>query len=209
MNPILRPFIPVADAICQLLSPYAEAVIHNLETGTIAYISHNYSKRTVGDESLIEKTTEFPDVFPPYYKTNWDGRRLKSTSITIRNQSGLPVGLLCINYDISQFEICKSLIENIAALPISSIQTETLFKEDWREKISLYVQQYLTKNQLPRTSLSKENRKQLIKNLHEKGAFKAKKAADYVAEVLDVSRATIYQDLSQIKKENPHETIGF
>lgn len=199
----LKTFVPVAEALGQLLYPYAEVVIHDLESGKVAYLVNNYSKRVVGDDSLIEEGAaieEFPDVFSPYFKTNWDGRRLKSTTATIRDEGGKPVGLLCINMDISFLDQCQKTISLFTGGGLGGELPEALFQDDWREKISIYVQQYLNEHNLTPVTLTKAHRQKLIENLYNDGAFKAKKAADYVASVLGVSRATVYNHLSLIKK---------
>jgi len=100
-------YFPVAQAIELLLHPHGEVVIHNLKTGKIAAIYNNFSKRKVGDESLIEELadyTKLPDVFPVCVKTNWDGRKMKSSTATLRDKNKKPIGLLCINLDISRWE---------------------------------------------------------------------------------------------------------
>jgi predicted transcriptional regulator YheO len=45
--------------------------------------------------------------------------------------------------------------------------------------------------------LNKEKKKALVVALHREGAFTAKNAANYVADVLDLSRATIYNYLKE------------
>lgn len=191
----LELYFPVAQAINILLHPHGEVVIHNLKTGKIAAIYNNFSKRKVGDESLIEELadyTKLPDVFPPYTKTNWDDRQLKSATATLRDKKGTPIGLLCINLDVSRWEDFRQLLSQWLS---NQNQPEVLFKDDWREKINLYVSDYLKKEGTVLKALSKEKKQELIKALHREGAFRAKNAATYVADVLDLSRATIYNYL--------------
>lgn len=98
---------PIAEAISLLLFPHAEVVIHDLKTGCIEAIFNNLSKRSVGDSSLLDEMnnlSETQDVFPPYFKTNWDGRKMKSVTAVLRSQHRKPIGLLCINLDISKWE---------------------------------------------------------------------------------------------------------
>lgn len=197
-------YFPVAQAISLLLHPHGEVVIHDLKTGKIAAIYNNFSKREVGDDSLIEELadyTQLPDVFPVYAKTNWDGRKMKSTTATIRNKKGNPVGLLCINLDISRWDELRHFLDEWSSTQNHQNQTDILFKDDWREKINLYVSEYLKKEGAILKMLSKEKKQDLIKALHREGAFKAKNAATYVADVLDLSRATIYNYL-RINNEN-------
>lgn len=191
-------YFPVAQAISLLLHPYGEVVIHDLITGKIAAIYNNLSKRKVGDESLIEELTDYtqlPNVFPVYVKTNWDGRKMKSTTATLKDKKSNPMGLLCINLDISKWEEFRRFLNEWSSIPSLQNQPEILFKDDWREKINLYVSEYLKKEGLILRMLSKEKKQELIKALHREGAFKAKNAATYVADVLDLSRATIYNYL--------------
>src|SRR5947209_18344195 len=114
MHPEIRRFIPIAQAIEALLHPHAEVVLHQLEEEqTIAAIFNNVSGRKVGDPSLLEKEANwhtFPDYFEPYYKTNWDGRKFKSTTATLRDEKGKAVGLLCVNLDITLLDNLQRLI---------------------------------------------------------------------------------------------------
>ncbi|MEW6702151.1 MAG: PAS domain-containing protein [Bacteroidota bacterium] len=195
MNPKITATIPSAQAIAALLHPHGEVVLHDLKTGKIAALFNNFSKRSVGDDSLLEEDLDLkalPDYFGPYTKINWDGRKLKSVSSTIRDESGDAVGLFCINLDVS-------FIENIGKqlLQFSNHQDETplpvqLFADDWREKINSFVQQYLRSNHIGLQSATRDQLKEIVIKLHKNGAFKAKKAADYVASVLNISRATVY-----------------
>ena len=154
------------------------------------------SKRKVGDESLLdEEINPKKDVYDPYIKTNWDGRKMKSTTATLRNTTGKAIGLLCINLDISKWEQMHSFINDFIK-PISD-KPEVLFKNDWREKINIYVSDYLKQEGLHMDSLNKEDKRKLIYSLHNEGAFESKNAANYIADVLQISRATVYNYLKE------------
>lgn len=191
----LHSYISIAEAISLLFYPHAEVILHDFNSGLIAAIYNNFSKRKIGDESLLEDS-EFPDVFPVYLKTNWDGRKIKSISSTLRDQKGKAIGLLCINLDLSKWEefhhFLGSWLNNM-----THPQPAELFKDDWREKINSYVSSYLVQEGTTLRLLSKEKKKDLVIALHREGAFKAKNAAHYVANVLDLSRATIYNYLKR------------
>lgn len=194
----LKDYLSIAQAITALLHPHAEVVIHDLKTGQIAAIYNSFSKRKVGDESLIEDLPNYaslPDVFSIYTKVNWDGKKLKSSTVTLRDKNKTPVGLLCINLNVSKWEEFRHLLDQWSNIPSYQNQPEMLFKDDWREKINFYVSDYLTKEGLTFKMLSKEKKRDLIQTLHREGAFKAKNAATYVADVLDLSRATVYNYL--------------
>lgn len=198
MNSLHSNFLAVAQGISLLFYPHVEVVIHDLKTGQIAAIFNNVSKRKVGVESLIEDIDDLskvPDIFPIYCKTNWDGRTIKSISITIRNARGIPTHLLCINLDVSKWEEMHRFILEMLQPSNQEEKPELLFKNDWREKINIYVTDYLKKEGLALKSLTKEKKRDLIRALHQEGAFQAKNAAAYIADVLGISRATIYNYL--------------
>lgn len=179
-----------AEAISVLFHPHAEVIIHDLKSGLIAAIYNNFSKRKVGDESLLDQIDQFPDVFPVYAKTNWNGKTIKSISATLRDSKGKAIGLLCINLDVSKWEEMGRFIESWLKSP-STLKPEALFKDDWRERINTYVSQAIISN----------SKKEIVLGLYKEGAFKAKNAAAYISDVLDLSRATIYNYL----KEHTHD----
>lgn len=195
-------FVPAAKAIAGLLHPHAEVVLHDTQSNKIAAVFNSFSKRKAGDSSLLdeEETSGYPDYFDPYYKVNWDGRKLKSTTSVIRDDKGEIVGLLCINLDISQMEGMKKLLEEFTGGALASVAD--LFKDDWREKINTYVHEYAKENGAVLAHLTKEHKREVIALLQREGAFKAKRAAEYVADVLGISRATVYKYLSE--KEGRH-----
>lgn len=187
---------PIAEAISLLLFPHAEVVIHDLKTGCIVAIFNNLSKRAVGDASLVDEINQLSDtqdVFPPYFKINWDGRKMKSVTAVLRNQRGKASGLLCINLDISKWEEIHLFILDL--IKPATEMPDFLFKNDWREKINVYVSSYLKQHALRLDSLDKAEKKKLLLALHKEGAFNTKNAASYVAEVLQISRATVYNYL--------------
>lgn len=192
----LESYNPIAEAISLLLFPYAEVVVHNLSTGCIEAIFNNLSKRAVGDESSLDELNKLPDtqdVFPPYFKINWDGRKMKSVTAVLRNQRRKAIGLLCINLDISKWEEMHHFILDL--IKPATEMPNFLFKNDWREKINMYVSSYLKQHALRIESLDKSEKKKLLIALHKEGAFNTKNAASYVADVLQISRATVYNYL--------------
>jgi len=194
----LNRYKPIGEGISLLLFPHAEVVIHNLKTGRIEAIFNNLSKRSVGDESLLDEIAPLSateDVFPPYSKINWDGRKMKSVSTILRGPKGDPIGLLCINLDISRWEEMHRFIQEF--IQPASQTPELLFKNDWREKINAYVSSYLKQHAVRLESLDKAAKKELLLALHKEGAFNTKNGASYVADVLQISRATVYNYLKE------------
>jgi D-arginine utilization repressor len=194
----LENLFSIAQGLSLLFYPHVEVVIHDLTTETIVAIYNNLSKRKVGDESLLDdlsNDSELPKISSTYFKTNWDGRMMKSITIVIHDAQKQPSHLLCINLDLSKWEEMQRFLSDFLPPIQGDIKPEFLFKNDWREKINIFVTDYLKKEGLTLRTLTKEQKRSLIHALHEQGAFQAKNAAAYIGDVLEMSRATIYNYL--------------
>ncbi len=199
MHSALKSFIPIATAIERLLYPFAEIVIHDIKKNKIVVLYNSFSKRKINDPSSLSEINELltlGDCTEPYEKMNWDGKKLKSISSLIKDEKGNAVGLFCINLDISKLVFCQELIANFIQDNSVFPQPTPLFKDDWKEKIHHYLHAYLSKHHLNLDSIDKIEKKKLVKHLNDAGAFNGKNAAQYVAQLLKISRATVYNYLT-------------
>ena len=197
MDATLAKYMAVTESIQRLFYPYVEVVLHDTKLNKIAAIFNPYSQREVGDDSLLtkEELSFKVDTIGPYAKRNWDGRKLKSVTTVLRNDNDEVVGLLCINFDISKFIGMTEHLESFVEILTDEAHSEPLFKDDWQEKINKYVHHYLADRQLTLDTLRRDKKKQLVEHLYHQGAFSVKNAAQYIATVIGVSRATIYNYL--------------
>ncbi len=200
MKKAIKAYLPTAEAVQRLLYPYAEVVVHDLQRNQIVAIYHPFSKRKRGDSSLFtpeEQMATLEDCIGPYEKVNWDGRKLKSVSSVIRDEHNIAVGMLCINLDVSAFEQLHALVGSFIRPDHGVPQPEPLFKDDWQDRINHYIHSYLNKHHLSLPSLSRQEKKNLIDHLYQVGAFTGKHSAQYIAQIIHVSRATVYNYLSK------------
>jgi len=187
----------IAQGITALLHPNAEVVIHDLSTQKISAIFNNFSNRKAGDPSLLD-----PDVnwskesspYGPYEKTNWDGQPLHSVTIILKDDTGQARALLCINVDVSVLKQAQALIGSFVNQRVTE-KPESLFKGDWKERIHTFVHGWLRTEQKNLDSLTQQEKRLLVLELKKQGAFKAKHAAQHVADTLNVSRPTVYNHL--------------
>jgi D-arginine utilization repressor len=203
MKKAIKSFLPIAEAIQRLLHPHAEVVVHDIKQNQIVAIFHPFSKRRIGDSSLFTKEEEMAkleDCVGPYEKLNCDGRKLKSVSSIIRDENNKAVGMLCINLDVSKLEEFNNLITAFISSEKFSPQPAPLFQDDWQERINKYIHAYLIEHHLTLELLNRSEKKELIEHLNEVGAFSAKNAALYIAQIIGVSRATIYNYLSDTER---------
>lgn len=187
-------YTKIANAIVLLFNPLAEVVIHDLKKNEIAYINGNLSKRSVGDPSLLddEKFVGIDKIV--YSKMNFDGRFVRSISIPLDENY-----LMCINCDVSVFSLLFSLSKQMIT---TEQQPESLFKNDWQEKLHHTIHDYLSYKSWTFSTLTNGQKKEIIKHLSHSGAFNEKNAADYIAKALNIGRATVFNYLKEWKKEN-------
>lgn len=203
MHPAIKSLIPTAEAIVKLLHPHAEVVIHDIDANRIAAIFNAFSKRKTGDDALLSQKDipRMQESTECYMKTNWDGRQLKSISSLIRDAHNKPVGLLCINLDVSELQACQQLIQQFLQTETIADQPAALFADDWHQRINQYVSQYLHEQKISIKSATRHDKQKLITHLYDIGAFSAKNAANYIASILNISRATVYKYLNQEDKQ--------
>lgn len=191
----LSKYTQICDAIVVLIDPLVEAVIHDIDTNSIVYINGSLSQRKVGDQSLLDtKSLDNIDQIT-YPKINYDGKLIKSISVVLEEK-----WVLCINYDISVFNKMQDLSLAILQNGINK-KPRSLFANDWQEKLHISINAYLQKNNLSFDHLNNQSKKELAKHLFELGAFNEKNAADYVAKILKLGRATVFKYLKEWRKK--------
>lgn len=188
----LSTYTSIADALVLLMSPLVEIVIHDFESGTIRYIKGGLSKRKAGDPSLLEMGELEENIDKTVYsKLNFDGRLIKSISVPLSDK-----WLMCINCDISIFNDMQRLSGNILHATHQN-KPEGLFKNDWQDKLHIAIHGFLQDKNWRFETLSGAEKKELVKYLFEQGAFHETNAADYVANILGMGRATIFKYLKE------------
>lgn len=200
---LLRPYYAVADALAALFSPFVEAVVHDRQTDSVAHVAHPFSPRAVGDPSDLRDVDFAPDasVIGPYEKINWDGRRIKSVTVVLRDEGGTAIGLLCVNADVTEFDMVRRMLDGFLRSSDSGPRPGDLFRNDWHERINRYIAAWAAERRTTMARLDREQRRGLIEDLHRTGAFEGKHAPAYVAGVLGISRATVYAELARVRAD--------
>lgn len=199
---MLNRYHTIADAITLLFAPYAEVALHDLASQKLVYISNNRSQRELGEDSNLSELQDDRglQVIGPYLKRNWDGSQLRSISAVLRDDNGDPIGLMCINLDITVLESAKAALEVFLGGNALQPQPDVLFQDDWQERINTFIHQWLQQRQQTLSSLNGAGRRAMVEALYHQGAFKGKNAAGYVAKILGIGRATVYNYLKNIKE---------
>lgn len=202
MKKELQTFVPLCDAIGKLFYPHVEVVIHDLTTKKLVYISNAFSKRRVGDAMIsdIKDVTSLQvDWLGPYDKINDDGKKLKAVSTIIRNQHAVPIGLICINYNVDAMENLFASLKGFLSFEPAAQNPPILFSQNWKEHTNATIEKYLKSKNISLDALSTGEKKELVLFLNDEGIFEIRNVVSYLCNILGVSRASIYNWLKMQK----------
>lgn len=214
----LEPYAKLVDFLSVALGDNCEVALHDLtsEAQEIVAISRNpISGREVGAKLsnlslhyLEEKQYLKHDYVTNYKTVGNDGKLMRSATYFIKEDGReLPVGMLCINVNISDLEYLTSTIKKILGV---KEEKDIEFKMDnpveilsspLDEMIDMYIKECLENMGFPSYFLAErlnvDEKIKVVKYLQEKGTFKVKGAIVLVAEKLAVSEPTVYRYLKK------------
>lgn len=214
----LEPYAKLVYFLSAALGDNCEIALHDLTSKDqeIVAISNNpISGREVGAKLsnlslhyLEEKQYLNHDYVMNYKTVGNDGKLMRAATYFIKEEGcEMPVGMLCINVNISDLEYLTSTIKKILGI---KEEKDIEFKMDnpveilsspLDEMIDMYIKECLEKMGFPSYFLAErlnvDEKIKVVKYLQEKGTFKVKGAIVLVAEKLAVSEPTVYRYLKK------------
>ena len=214
----LEPYAKLVYFLSAALGDNCEIALHDLTSKDqeIVAISNNpISGREVGAKLsnlslhyLEEKQYLNHDYVMNYKTVGNDGKLMRAATYFIKEEGReTPVGMLCINVNISNLEYLTSTIKKILGI---KEEKDIEFKMDnpveilsspLDEMIDMYIKECLEKMGFPSYFLAErlnvDEKIKVVKYLQEKGTFKVKGAIVLVAEKLAVSEPTVYRYLKK------------
>ncbi|MTI66674.1 MAG: hypothetical protein FH753_08750 [Firmicutes bacterium] len=209
VHPLLENMKQLVGYIASTFGNNCEVVLHDInepQGSVIAIANGHVTGRDVGSPMTERglkaiRNEEYNKNLISYKTITHDGRTLKSSTLFIKDEKGEVVGCLCINMDISEFVVAKNVIDDLArTLDDGKHKEEETYSNNINEILYSVVNKVLDKLGKPVAYLNKEDKVKVVKELDDKGTFLIKGAVDYVAEVLCVSRYTIYNYLDEIRE---------
>jgi len=193
--------------LVQTFGPDCEAVLHDLTdpAHSVVYVENGtVTGRKIGDsfDHLIREvllSEKLQDGFAAnYYFTAPNGKRIRSSSLLIQDETGKLAGALCINLDttrvMQQLEFLQSLLPG-AASEASARETQpgahvSVMIEDLMDSILAGADA---------GALTRDERIEKIRFMDEKGLFLVKGSVEKAAEKLGVNKVTIYSYLDEAR----------
>jgi predicted transcriptional regulator YheO len=200
----------LAEGIVAVVGPHCEVVVHDFSDPehSVVLIAGNVTGRRVGapvpDLSFIsgELDRDTPDQMN--YRARIGSHHLQSSTVWIRDADGTPIGAVCINVDYSDLAHARDLLDKLATSTrdVSDLVITDTFAKDVGDLIELSVSEFLRQEDVQSVeALGYEDKLHLIQSLEERGLFHIRGAVNRVADVLDVSRASIYNYRSSLKQK--------
>ena len=221
MYKYLEPYAKLVDFLGKALGDNCEIALHDLtseEQEIVAIANNQLSGREVGAK-LSNLSLHYLDTkqylnndFVMNYKTvGPDGKLMRAATYFIKEDGQeMPVGMLCINVNISDLEYLTATIKKILGI---KEEKEIEFKMDnpveilsspLDEMIDMYIKECLEKMGFPSYFLAErlnvDEKIKVVKYLQDKGTFKVKGAIVLVAEKFAVSEPTVYRYLTKMDK---------
>lgn len=189
-----------------------EVVIHDLteETEhTIVFLENGHvSGRKVGDgisrvalDAMKKKNGNLKDRIN-YLTQTEDGRILKSSTIYIRDGEGKAVGILGINYDITDFKRMDYTLKSFLSAGDDEENPEKI-NNSVKGLLDELIDQAVHLTGKPVSQMSREDKIRAIRYLHEAGAFLITKSGDKISKFFGISKYTLYNyiDLKETSLE--------
>lgn len=203
-------FSSLVEPIARALPSSTEVVLHDLSLvpNSIVAIHGSVTGRKVGDPPtdvlLQQATQDFNDYNLNYESTLPNGRRMRSSTMIIRDVTGNPAAALCIHTDISAWLSIQDLVAQMvggspspAPAPAEQERTET-FVKDVDELAAHLIHQAILAVGVPVEGMKKKNKVAVVTELKHRGFFMLRDAIEMIAEALGVTKFTIYNYLNEI-----------
>ncbi len=210
VDPKLYGFVPLVRGLAEMFGPDCEVVLHDLAAlpqSIIAIENGHVTGRRIGDvptDRMLRslRNEESGDV--RLYISSQDGKMLKSLAVTLRDAEGRQIGILGVNLDISEIVRAQRALLSLSAVGRlggeAATETGEIFAHDIREVVAGMIGAILTEMGKTPSAMTRDEKREVVRRLEERGAFLVKRSAEQVAEALDLSRYTIFSYLKEIRR---------
>ncbi|WP_299734716.1 PAS domain-containing protein [uncultured Endozoicomonas sp.] len=205
---ILAGYFRLAESVAELIGPHSEVVIHSLESfdkSVVKIVNGHHTGRNPGspitDLGLkVLRTFESTGETTPksYFTTSKDGSLLKSTTCVVAGEGGKPIGLFCININLSHPfpDIIKTLMPDSTQLGAAVSEN---FSASAHDLITHATEQAIEEVDNDPAIGPKNRKKEITRRLFDGDIFEFKEATIVVSERLGITRHAVYKYIREFK----------
>lgn len=198
-------------ALAAALGPDTELVLHDLRQlpNSVVAVGGSVTGRRDGSPTsdlLLRQLHRgrFEDLIG-YATTAVDGRPMRSSSVFLKDENGVPFGSLCFNVDISQYARVQETMQQMAAtvslVSLVDDDVEESFVDNIEQLAEGIVQRAISVTTVPVHLMEKSHRLAVVANLDERGFFALRDSVEFAARALGISRYSIYKYLNEIRAQ--------
>lgn len=205
---VLNSYIPVVEGLAAYLSSCYEVVLHSLEDlnhSVICIINGEHTGRGVGAPitnkalEMLGRISQGDNDSVTYFSKNAAGEPLKSTTIAIRGESGRIIGLICINLYLKvPLEDFVGSLTNIEVAPIAP--SPESFVQNTGDLIRSVYESRRAEVMADASITPSNKNKATVEALVTSGIFKIKDAVNMVADLMGISKNTVYMHIRNHKR---------
>lgn len=209
---ILESYKLLAEGLANYLGGGYEIVIHslgNLEHSVIKILNGYHTGRKEGSPITDLGLTMANNLnksdhkkYMSYFNKTPKGDVLKSTSIAITGEKGNVIGILCINLYMNTS--IESLVKSLTPFGADDESTHGFaenFVEDVDELLKVTLKDASARVYNDRTIPTSNKNKEIIAILNDKGIFNFKDAVVKIADMMGISKNTVYMHIRNINKK--------
>ena len=203
MRPIFLPYVSIADMLTQTFGSDCEVVLHDLNDPehSVVYVSNGtVTGRRPGDSfdqlvrQVILSDGRKGDYAANYYFTAPNGKRIRSSTVFIRDADGRLEGALCINLDTTRLTQQIAYLQSFLPDRPKPKQPQT-----GAEHVAVMIENLMDRIIGDEPPLTREARLEKIPFMDSKGIFLMKGSIEKAAEKLGVNKVTIYSYLDEAR----------
>ncbi|MFV0379301.1 MAG: transcriptional regulator [Anaerorhabdus sp.] len=206
---ILNSHRSVMVGLADFLGRGCEILLNSLEdfdNSIINIINGHLSGRRIGDpitdmalSMLVKVESEHLNGYISYEAVSKKGAPLRCSTLVIYGENHRPIGLLCINFYMNTPASDIFPLFKILNQPMDAPIRNDAFADDVEKVLqTMYDQAYLVVSRDESIPASLRN-KEIITILYNQGLFNMKDSVIQLAQVMGVSKNTVYMHLRSIK----------
>lgn len=218
----LKQFVKLVEFLGHVVGPTYEITLHDIQGGQcslVAIVRGDISGRdldsapTSAAQRAIADNADGLDYRINYNGIARDGRPLRSSTFYIRDRQGELTGMLCFNFDDSEFQaITNHLFQLIH--PDTYMEDKIAIRSDILENAEDELERFdgsvisaadsvleelLEAGGVPADRLTQEEKISIVAQLDQRSIFRLKGAVAHVAAALHSSPASIYRYLNKVR----------